>query len=56
MHQQMKLLRAKTGSPIVIGEGEDGLYIASDASGILKTYKKNVISERPRDGGFLIKK
>lgn len=30
-----QIVAAKTGSPLVVGQGNDGLYIASDASGII---------------------
>lgn len=30
-----QIVAAKTGSPLVVGRGNDGLYIASDASGII---------------------
>lgn len=35
-----EIIAAKTGSPLVVGEGQDGLYLASDASGIIKHTKK----------------
>lgn len=35
-----EIVAAKTGSPLVVGEGEDGFYIASDALGIIKHTKK----------------
>lgn len=31
-----EIMAAKTGSPLVVGIGEDGLYLASDAAGIIK--------------------
>ncbi|MCL4418617.1 glutamine--fructose-6-phosphate transaminase (isomerizing) [Patescibacteria group bacterium] len=31
-----EIIAAKNGSPLIVGIGKDGLYIASDASGILK--------------------
>lgn len=31
-----KIIAAKTGSPLVIGKGDDGWYVASDVSGIIK--------------------
>lgn len=35
-----EIVAAKTGSPLVVGEGADGYYIASDASGIIPHTKK----------------
>jgi glucosamine--fructose-6-phosphate aminotransferase (isomerizing) len=37
-----EIVAAKNGSPIVIGKADDGLYIASDVSGIIK-YTRNVL-------------
>lgn len=34
-----QVVAAKTGSPLVVGKGANGLYIASDASGIVKHTK-----------------
>ncbi len=31
-----QIVACKTGSPLVVGKGEDGFYLASDASGIIK--------------------
>lgn len=37
MHASSKeIMAAKTGSPLVVGVGDDGLYLASDAAGIIK--------------------
>lgn len=35
-----EIIAAKNGSPLVVGVGKDGLYIASDSSGIVKHTKK----------------
>ncbi len=40
-----EIIAAKNGSPLIIGIGRDGLYIASDASGILKHTKKVIFLE-----------
>lgn len=40
-----EIIAAKTGSPLVVGGNEDGLYIASDASGIIKHTKKMLFLE-----------
>ncbi len=36
------IIAAKSGSPLVIGKGKDGLYIASDVSGIIK-HTRNIL-------------
>lgn len=38
----LEIIAAKTGSPLVLGENKDGLFVASDASGIIKHTKKLV--------------
>lgn len=40
-----EIIAAKTGSPLVIGLGKDGLYVASDSTGILAHTKKVVFLE-----------
>jgi glucosamine--fructose-6-phosphate aminotransferase (isomerizing) len=40
-----EIIAAKTGSPLVVGESKDGLYVASDASGIVKHTRKVVFLE-----------
>ncbi len=35
-----EIIAAKTGSPLVVGENNDGLFIASDASGIIRHTRK----------------
>ena len=40
--QTNEIAAAKTGSPLIIGKDKEGIYIASDASGIVK-YTKDVI-------------
>ncbi len=40
-----EIVAAKTGSPLVIGQSKDGLFVASDASGILKHTKKAIFLE-----------
>lgn len=40
-----EIVVAKTGSPLVIGQNNDGFFVASDASGILKHTKKAIFLE-----------
>src|SRR3989344_2411368 len=40
-----EIIAAKNGSPLIIGIGKDGLYIASDSAGILKHTKQVVFLE-----------
>lgn len=40
-----EIIAAKTGSPLVVGDGQDGLYIASDAIGIIKHTRKMIFLE-----------
>jgi glutamine---fructose-6-phosphate transaminase (isomerizing) len=40
-----EIIAAKNGSPLVIGIGDDGFYLASDAAGILKHTKKVLFIE-----------
>lgn len=40
-----EIIAAKTGSPLVVGIGKDGFYIASDASGIVKHTRKVIFLE-----------
>lgn len=40
-----EIVAAKTGSPLVVGIGRDGLYVASDATGIIKHTKKVIFLE-----------
>lgn len=40
-----EIIAAKTGSPLVVGEGKDGYYVASDASGIARHTKKVLFLE-----------
>lgn len=40
-----EIVAVKTGSPLVVGEGDDGFYVASDASGIIKHTKKVIFLE-----------
>lgn len=40
-----EIIAAKTGSPLVAGIGNDGLFVASDAVGILKHTKKVIFLE-----------
>ncbi|MBP9719139.1 MAG: class II glutamine amidotransferase, partial [Candidatus Levybacteria bacterium] len=35
-----QIIAVKTGSPLILGENEDGFYLASDATGIIKHTKK----------------
>lgn len=37
-----EIIAAKTGSPLVVGVGDDGLYLASDAAGIIK-HTRNLV-------------
>lgn len=43
-----EIIAAKTGSPLVVGKADDGLYIASDASGIIK-HTKNVLFVKDKE-------
>lgn len=40
-----EIIAAKTGSPLVVGKGSGGFYVASDASGIVKHTKKVIFLE-----------
>lgn len=40
-----EIIAAKNGSPLIVGENNDGFYIASDASGIVKHTKKVIFLE-----------
>lgn len=40
-----EIVAAKTGSPLVVGEGANGLYVASDVSGIVKHTRKVIFLE-----------
>lgn len=40
-----ELVAAKTGSPLVVGVGKDGLFVASDAAGILNHTRKILFLE-----------
>src|SRR3990167_7954073 len=40
-----EIIAAKNGSPLVVGIGKDGLYIASDSAGILKHTKEVIFLE-----------
>ncbi|MDP2671621.1 MAG: glutamine--fructose-6-phosphate transaminase (isomerizing) [bacterium] len=46
-----EIIAGKNGSPLVVGVGEDGYYLASDAAGILKHTKKVLFLE---DGQLVI--
>ncbi len=43
-----QIIAAKTGSPLVIGKEEDGFYIASDVSGIIK-HTRNIMFLKDRE-------
>lgn len=40
-----EIVAVKAGSPLVVGEGDDGYFVASDASGIIKHTKKVIFLE-----------
>ena len=40
-----EIAAAKTGSPLIVGKNKDGMYIASDASGIVKYTKEAIFLE-----------
>lgn len=40
-----EIIAAKTGSPLVVGANDDGFFVASDASGIVKHTKKVIFLE-----------
>lgn len=40
-----EIVAVKTGSPLVLGKGHDGFYVASDASGIIKHTKEVMFLE-----------
>lgn len=40
-----EIAAAKTGSPLIVGKNKDGMFVASDASGIVKYTKKVIFLE-----------
>ncbi len=47
-----EIVAAKTGSPMVVGIGEDGLYVSSDISGII-THTRNVVFLKDKEMAVL---
>lgn len=43
-----EIIAAKTGSPLVVGKSDEGYYLASDASGIIK-HTKNILFLKDRE-------